>query len=91
MEVLKSQKHLASIKFGSVLAKALVFLDVHHQIASANVFHDKVQTSVGLEARVKSRQEGMALLACNLIDSLFRPRTKLNDSCVSAVAPLGGR
>ena len=75
MEVLEGQENLASVKLGSVFAKALVLLDVHHQIASLHILHDKVETSVRLEAGVQCRQEGMALFVGHLVNSLFRTST----------------
>lgn len=77
VEVLESQENLAPVKLGSVFAKALVLLDMHHQIASLHVFHDKVETSICLEAGVQRRQEGMALLVGHLVDSLFRTSTRV--------------
>jgi hypothetical protein len=72
MEVLKSQQDFTSIELGAALSKASVLLDVHHQIASSDVFHDKVKTSVGLEGRMQGCQERMAFLVGHLENSLFR-------------------
>lgn len=88
MKVLQGQKHLTAIKFGAVISKALVLLNVHHQVASTYVLHHKVEASVRLEARVQRRQERMAFLVCHLVYSLFRSRTMLR-SRLFALSSLG--
>ena len=46
---------------------------MQHEIASAHVLHDKVHSSLGLEASMKGCQEGVSFPVCDQEDSLFRP------------------
>jgi len=53
MEVFKCEEDFRCVELGLPQRK-LFALDVQHQIASTDVFHDKVYTSLRLEAGVKS-------------------------------------
>lgn len=55
--------------FGSKLSS----LNVQHEIATANVFHHKVNASLGLETSMQVQQERMSFLVSNEKHALFRP------------------
>ncbi len=78
VEVLQRKKHLACVKLGLTQGE-LLLLDVQHEIASADILHDKVDPSFGLEARVQAEQEGVALLRSSQKDTLFGLRAEGED------------
>jgi len=75
MEVLKSKEDFTSVKLG-LSERELFLLDVQHEISSADVFHDKVYSGLGLEARVQVEQERVTFLSCSHEDPLLRLRAK---------------
>jgi hypothetical protein len=64
VEVLERQANFCRIELRALGAK-LTTLDVQHQIATADVLHDKVYSGLGLEAGVEVGQEGMAFAVGN--------------------------
>jgi hypothetical protein len=59
MEVFQRQQDLARVKL-CLPQGELLPLDVKHEVSSRNVLHDKVDSSLGLEARVQVEEERMA-------------------------------
>jgi hypothetical protein len=57
MEVFQRQQDLARVKL-CLPQGELLPLDVKHEVSSRNVLHDKVDSSLGLEARVQV-EEGL--------------------------------
>lgn len=53
MEVLQGQENLTRVELG-LSQRELLLLDVQHEISSADVFHHKVDSRLGLEAGVES-------------------------------------
>lgn len=53
------------------LCAELATLNMQHQITTADVFHDEVDSGLGLETSVQVQQEGMSLLVGNKKDALF--------------------
>ena len=60
VEVLERQQHLGGVELGAPRRKLLA-LDVQHEVAAADVLHDKVHARLRLETRVQPEQERMAL------------------------------
>jgi hypothetical protein len=60
VEVLERQQHLGGVELGAPRRKLLA-LDVQHEVAAADVLHDKVHARLRLEARVQPEQERVAL------------------------------
>ena len=56
----------------SSLSAELAPLDVQHQITTADVLHDEVDTSLCLETSVQAKQERVSLLVRNQEHSLLR-------------------
>lgn len=56
------------------LGAELSSLNVQHEITTADVFHDEVNSSLGLEAGMQVQQKGMPLLVRNQEHSLLRTR-----------------
>lgn len=71
VEVLQSEQNLSSVELGS-FRRELLFLDVQHQVTTADVLHDKVNACLGLEARMQTEEEGMALAGCCEEDAFLR-------------------
>lgn len=74
VEILESQADFGGVELSSLCAK-LSALDVKHQITTADILHDKVDTSFCLEARMQGGQERMTLAIGNQEDSLLRAHT----------------
>lgn len=70
VEVLQRQEHFTRIELG-LSKRELLLLDVQHQITSADVFHDEIDTSFRLETRVKFEQEWVTFLGGGQEDTLF--------------------
>lgn len=51
----------------------LTSLDMQHQITSANIFHDEIDSGFGLEASMQIKQERVSLLVGDQEDSLLGP------------------
>lgn len=79
MEVLEGEQYLACVEFGLTKCE-LLLLNVKHEITTRNVLHDKVDSSLGLETRVKTEQERVSLLSCRLEYPLLRLRTRLRSA-----------
>jgi hypothetical protein len=75
MEVLKGEKDFTSVKLG-LSERELLLLNVQHEIPSADVLHDKVNSGLGLEARVQVEQERVAFLGCSHEDPLLGLRAE---------------
>ena len=70
MEVFKSQENLGCIELG--LAQWELFtLDMQHKITTADIFHHKVYTRLGLEARMQTEQERVPFTGGGEENSLF--------------------
>jgi hypothetical protein len=52
--------------------RELLALNVQHQVSTRNVLHDKVDTSLCLEARVQAKKERVAFTRGREEDSLLR-------------------
>jgi hypothetical protein len=70
MEVLQCQKNLTSVKLG-LSKRELLLLDMQHEITSADVFHDEVDSGLRLETGVKFEQEWVTFLSGGQEDTLF--------------------
>ena len=60
VEVLQSQQDFGRVEL-RLPERELLALDVQHEISSAHVLHDEVDTRLCLETRVQTEQEGMPL------------------------------
>ena len=75
MEVLEGQKHFRRVELR--LSQGELFaLDVQHEITSADVLHDEVDTRLGLETRMETEQEGVSLSGSSQEYPLLRPRAR---------------
>ena len=54
MEVLEREQHLGRVELGLPEGELLA-LDVQHEITTAHVLHNEVDTRLGLETRVKTK------------------------------------
>ncbi len=70
VEILQRKKHFTCIKLG-LPKRELLFLDVQHEIPSADVLHDEVDSCLRLEAGVKSKEEGVTFLSSSEENPLF--------------------
>ena len=61
VEILQGQAYFGGVELGSLQAE-LSPLDVQHEIATRDVFHDKVDASLGLETGVEIQEKRMSLL-----------------------------
>ena len=75
MEILQRKQHLRSIELG-LTKRELLPLDMQHQISSTHVLHDKVDTSLGLEARMQPEQERMTFPRRRQENTLLRSSAK---------------
>jgi hypothetical protein len=70
VEVLQRQEYFTRIELG-LSKRELLLLNVQHEITSADVFHDEIDTSFRLETRVKFEQERVTFLGGGQEDPLF--------------------
>jgi hypothetical protein len=70
VEILQSEEHLTGVEL-CLTEGELLLLDVKHEIASTDVLHDKVNTGLGLEARMQAEQERMSFLSGREEDALL--------------------
>lgn len=71
VEVLEGKEYLCSIELGTAWSELLA-LNMQHQVAAANVFHHKVYTRLGLEARVQAEEERMSFASRSEENTLLR-------------------
>ena len=70
MEVFEGEKHLGSVELG-LPERELLALNVQHEVATTDVFHNEVDTGLSLETRVQPEKEWMAFTSGRQKYSLF--------------------
>ena len=71
VKVFEREAHLGGVKLRALEPK-LTTLDVQHEITTGNILHDKVDASLGLEAGMQVKEEGVTFLVGNEEDALLR-------------------
>ena len=76
VEVFEGKQYFRCVEF-RLPKRELLALNVQHEITTAHVLHNEVDTRLCLETRVQAKQEWVALLGRSKKDALLRTSARI--------------
>ena len=76
MEVLEGEQHFRRVEL-RLTKRELLALNVQHEVTTAHVLHNEVDTGLCLETRMQAEQERVAFLGRSKEDALLGTSTRI--------------